>query len=1797
MGDVLVKKRRRRAGYRGHLSKLEKDITECINSFDETNINHVSRLNALKNNFNEQIKNIKTLDNEIFDLLEEDEIETEIENSLTENDKYFDILSRIDAHLNKVPPSTSSSQSSASSLSIPPSSHSDTSEVNLPKINLPFFDGNPLNWQSYWDQFQASVDLKTNIQKVVKFNYLTGSLSETVSKCISGLTLTNENYDVAVKILKERYANPQMLISSHMEALVKLNPVKHKNDVKGLRKIYDQVESSIRNLNSLNVDQESYGTLLVHLLNEKLPSEIRLIIARRFGEEVWTLKVMLEIIKTELFAKERCVALSSSDNEKIKQKRDSLSTTSCFHNKDSKTFSCVFCKLNNHSHNKCDKVTDKAIRKNILKKEGRCFLCLQKGHVIKDCKMNYSCNKCSKRHHISICEDTPIENPPVLDPNAPAFTTNNLCKNSNFVLLKTATTKIVNPNDNSSSPVRVLLDGGSQRSYILNSLKSKLNLPVVRTENLIIEVFMNEGESFVTKVDIVKLKVFCKMINDYIFIEAISVPNICSPLKNQNISYVHKNYAHLQHLTNLADYSSGDNELSIQVLIGMDYYYSFITDKIIRGAQGEPVGISSKLGWILCGEYEIFRLNRSVVNFNSAHVLRVSAERDIRDTLQNFYEIESLGVKENEWEETDPFIEKFENNLRFNGKRYVTRLPFKDNNEFLPDNYEHSKQRLLSLKNKLDKDKNLLTDYNNILKDHESEEIIEKVTDIPSPGKTFYLPHLPVIKPERTTTKMRIVFDASAKTKDNISLNDCLYSGPCLLPLIFDILLRFRTGEVVLVADIKKAFLNIEIDERDRDYLRFLWFDDIFKTDPKIVVYRILRVIFGLTCSPFLLGGTIKCHLWKYVLANIDVDIILNFLKNLYVDDVNSTFDSCESGFNFYLKMKRYMMEAGFELRKWESNDKFLREKIRNSEGVETICSSGDLADCIGSSKKLGRVEVGNGVFRKVLGVSWDPEGDDFVFNFDSVIKLANTLPYTKRNILKIQASFYDPLGQLSPITLQSKLLFKLICIDKSDWDTLINSDFSKKFKNFIDSLIKMKAIRIPRYICVFPKNEILSIELHGFADSSLNAFAAVIYLRVITRSETSVKLICSKSKVSPMKKLTIPRLELLSCVLLSKLVNSTTNALKDEFVIDCIYCWSDSQIALHWIKNIKKEWKLWVNNRVMKIRSLTKPDYWKYVSSKDNPADLATREILPSVIVNNNLWWSGPQFLNSLSEDWPEDIFLENVNEEEKISSNKVHNLLNTSESFINFSSIVDIEKFSSLKKLLMVTKYVLLFIDKLKKSISKPSLFNCDSLSDVENLLLKDVQRDIISHKNYNQWKISLNLFTDSDGVIRSKSRLSNGKLIDDNVMKPILLLPTSYFTKLVVWRAHEEVLHAGTDITLNRIRNKYWILSGRQTVRKLIKPCVICKRFQGKPPLPPPSPALPDYRVCSEYPFQSTGFDFAGPLLVRDIYSRDNDMFKCYILVLTCATTRGVHLELCSDMSASTFINGFKRFIHRKGIPSRVVSDNFQTFKSTEITTFFKHFEITWEPILELSPWWGGFYERLNRIIKSSLRKVIGNAKLKFDELNTLLIEVESMLNSRPLTYLSEENYDVAITPYHMMFGRNILNNCYVNKDLNVDITKKDVNNRVKYMEVVLQHFWNRFYVEYTTALRERTLYNKTKTSDQCLLSENDVVLIKEDKMVPRTQWKKGKIEKLLYGKDGHVRGARLKLYNSKRNNFTFVNRPIQKVIPLEIYKNKPVVNNYEKHIEVETENSQPEVVTKSRREAAKTGELKRKLNEFL
>ena len=216
-------------------------------------------------------------------------------------------------------------------------------------------------------------------------------------------------------------------------------------------------------------------------------------------------------------------------------------------------------------------------------------------------------------------------------------------------------------------------------------------------------------------------------------------------------------------------------------------------------------------------------------------------------------------------------------------------------------------------------------------------------------------------------------------------------------------------------------------------------------------------------------------------------------------------------------------------------------------------------------------------------------------------------------------------------------------------------------------------------------------------------------------------------------------------------------------------------------------------------------------------------------------------------------------------------------------------------------------------------------------------------------------MNFFTDNQGVIRSRSRLPDTEKFEFDQRHLVLLPSSNYFTKLLILYTHDKVCHAGVESTLTELRLKYWIIKGRQTVQKVVSPCVTCKKVQGKVLRPPPTPALPEYRVCAEFPFQVTGFDFAGPLFVKDIYSKSSDVNKCFILIFTCATSQFTYLELSPDM---TSVNCFKRFISHCGTPTKVVSDNFKSFKSNETEAYFKEINVTWKPILEKSPWWGGF-----------------------------------------------------------------------------------------------------------------------------------------------------------------------------------------------------------------------------------------------
>ena len=334
--------------------------------------------------------------------------------------------------------------------------------------------------------------------------------------------------------------------------------------------------------------------------------------------------------------------------------------------------------------------------------------------------------------------------------------------------------------------------------------------------------------------NVVSVKIKCPD-NSFIKIEAICKPFITAPLTNQNISFAVEKYNYLKRLR-LADNSEGE-EKKIDILIGLDHYFAFMTGEIIKGANDrEPVVMNSKLGWILSGTFHETELSRSTnlsthmlfINTKSIHYKPQNKHLllDENDIIKNELNqlLNSDTFSENN-EQMDVF-ESFKNKTSFYNNRYTVELPFKDEQftDVIPDNFMLSKNRLLHLKDKLDKDKDLLSEYDKIINDYENEGIIESVNENESRAfnTTHYLPHRPVIRNDKETTKVRIVYDASSRIGKESSLNDLLEPGPCLLPLLWCILIRFRLGAIAIVADIKQAFLQINISEKHRDVLRFI---------------------------------------------------------------------------------------------------------------------------------------------------------------------------------------------------------------------------------------------------------------------------------------------------------------------------------------------------------------------------------------------------------------------------------------------------------------------------------------------------------------------------------------------------------------------------------------------------------------------------------------------------------------------------------------------------------------------------------------------------------------------------------------------------------------------------------------------------------------------------------------------------------------------------------------------------------------------------------------------------------------
>ncbi|XP_073956419.1 uncharacterized protein [Choristoneura fumiferana] len=538
--------------------------------------------------------------------------------------------------------------------------------------------------------------------------------------------------------------------------------------------------------------------------------------------------------------------------------------------------------------------------------------------------------------------------------------------------------------------------------------------------------------------------------------------------------------------------------------------------------------------------------------------------------------------------------------------RYIVKLPFRDPQPACVNgnSREIALRRFLSLEKKLRKDEHLKREYQKIFKEYVDLNHMQEIRHTPGKGNQnySYLPYHAVVREDKETTKVRIVFDASCKGANGVSLNDDLMVGPSLQSELRHIIMRWRVHLICFAADIIKMYRQVKVDEEDANYQRILWREnpcDDFKE------YKLLRVTFGTSSAPYLavksLMQVAKDEGHNYPLAVERVE------RDFYMDDLMSGCEHEDEAIEIYKQMTALLLKGGFELQKWTSNSESMIERIRQEQAGKEV-----------EKAILVKLETTN----KILGLTWSRETDEFLY---SVQLPPISTPVTKRKVISDISKLYDPQGWIAPSVIKAKIFIQKLWLAGIDWDEEVPPVLLEEWTEFRESLIQLTNFRLKRWMNF--KADVKLVELHGFSDASTAAFGAVVYARIMdAMGNIHVSLVTAKTRVAPIKQLSIPRLELNGAVLLAKLLVEVSEVLKIPKTN--IHAWTDSEVVLAWLSCHPSKWKTFIGNRVSEILTVTDRKQWSHVKSEHNPADYASRGLSAAELVSCELWLRGPSWL-----------------------------------------------------------------------------------------------------------------------------------------------------------------------------------------------------------------------------------------------------------------------------------------------------------------------------------------------------------------------------------------------------------------------------------------------------------------------------------------------------------------------------------------------------------------------------------------
>ncbi|XP_049870313.1 uncharacterized protein LOC126369792 [Pectinophora gossypiella] len=1657
-------------------------------------------------------------------------------------------------------------------------------------MELAKFNGDVLKWHQFWDQFASNVDSR-NINDVDKLLYLQSVLGGEAKQAIEGLDTTSKNYKVAIETLKERYGKPNVIIDAHYVALYRIPTAG--NSVKECRNVFSEVESHLRVLKSLGEDV-NHNHLRVMIM-EKFPEDLIYELRVKLGSDedsIENIRKNLEYIisaretsnrikrKTEKDVGENItietlhVKTENNSRKRFQGRRqyNVQNKTESFKKFDNKNFDrpfnkkrpydntkstqyessapkknklvCIFCEKD-HFNDECS--TFKTIQDRKGKLKGRCFNCFGKGHKGSDCKAKRNCRHCDKYgiHNRALC--------PSIVPSLSHINTLHVNTSKSMTVLQTSTAHIHRVGDNSSYVnCRILLDCGSQRSYVTSKVAKELNLPVIEENQLTVFTFgaqtPKEIDSPLVAFDIVTRT------NTRTTIHANIVPLITNrvPCPYDNI----RNIEELIHDEDIILADDGSRDDQVDILIGNDYYYSFMANKRVKVDENLYL-VKTDFGWMWSGQCLMTKHDKdhlSVLTYfqSSIDTMTPFYEPDLplqTDNLKQLWDLESIGIVDSpKTTREEEAIKWFNETTEYIENRYYVQWPWTEYPPAnLPVNFGLALGRLTNLLKRLDPV--TIKQYDDVLKDQLSKGIIEEINDhsLHDDHPVHYLPHH-CIKQEGKTTKLRIVYDASAKIKNYSSLNECLHKGPLLLEELTGLLIRFREHKIGIVADVEKAFLQIGLQQNDRDVTRFLWLKDLSKeaTSNNLLHLRFCRVPFGVISSPFLLNATLRFHLIKS-----DSTINKQIAEDIYVDNVVSGSCTTEQALTLYKTVKDTFKDLSMNLCQWNSNSKEFVDQIPidDRDHNEVI---------------------------KILGIEWNTSTDELRLkpNYGSATNIN-----TKRGVLKVTAAIYDPCGFIAPIILPAKLLLQELWKQKLHWDETLPEKISKKWKTIQTTFNCINDIHIPRPLIdtVANKNDDKMVyELHCFADASMQAYAAVVYLRVYSNSKrkADTTFVMGKSRVAPIKdqkELQIPRLELLGAVIGNRLIQYVAKFLRLH--IENRFLWVDSKIVLSWF-NSDKLLPPFIARRIKELKQ-NKTLHMRYVPGELNPADGATRPI--NAEVNNKYWLTGPKFLTLSTEKWPKlfkndhnidqvQVQTSSLNGEYSKNTNIDTQLQENNQS----SNITDNNKEKTTEKINVVADEDVEETTEEDVEMREPNnnLKNEETAKSVEIIKLQKEYFPKETQGCKTDLSRSLDLFKDDKGILRCGGRFGNANWSDDK-KNPILLPKNSKFTDKIIEDIHKNNYHVGVGHTLATVRNKYWILQGRSQVQRVLRNCMQCRKYGGGPYKMPLMPPLPAERVRYSVPFTFTGLDYFGPLKIQEDIAE-----KRWVCLFTCLAVRAIHMEVIRDLSAEECLMAIRRFIAVRGLPQVITSDNATQFKLTSnvlTSEFCIKNKIAWRFIPELAPWFGGFYERLIGIVKNCLKRTIDKHLLNHSQLCTIIKEVEAVVNNRPLTTVGQE-FEKILTPADFLkVGGPQLTDISETEFLdNATVTKDNLIQGWKRGQMILKEYINMFISQYLTSLRERrNTHKQSRVVVNKIPHIGDRVQIKNDKS--RAFWKVGRISMVIKGSDGQIRVVKVTMPNGET-----LTRSIGHLYPLE-FEDSEDDNADGVHITAKTDSETPTTPT--------------------